>query len=131
MCAASVYPEPGSNSHVLVSIFRLSTLYKSFFKSVCQALLNFFLFILKTFKIFSVLFFLEIFFLEESYRSGFFFQRILLFTFQCTFLCLREGNLDCTIFISSCQYIFKIFFKNFFDFFRFIFLTLFWAKIKD
>ena len=63
MCAASVYPEPGSNSLILVSIFTLS----SYINQVCFSSFEFFIV------------------WQYITTAGCFLIQNLLFTFQCTF----------------------------------------------
>ena len=93
MCAASVYPEPGSNSLVFIWV-----LLKLFF--------------------FFIIFFGT--FLFWNYRLVSFSLKVLLFTFQCTFFSLFsiEDDLHYTIPFSFCQYFFLIIFYFFLPSFR-------------
>ena len=90
MCAASVYPEPGSNSLILVSISTLSSLY-----------------------ILSLLFQLLFYFGSIFYYRWLFLILNLLFTFQCTFF-LNRNVLYYITFHFVCQHFFTLFLKTFF-----------------
>ena len=106
MCAASVYPEPGSNSHVIgiyIYIFRCS--YISFL----------------TLKVFDSSFTLSRFFYFGSFTTALLVSQSLLFTFQCAFYVISilffRTLYYCTIFKSICQH----FFKSFLSFFHIVF----------
>ena len=113
MCAASVYPEPGSNSLILVSIFLL---FRVNINQVCFSSFNFLLL------------------LVVYYYRWLFLILNLLFTFQCTFLFLLERFVlyYLSLFLSILFLnFFKLFFKVFFrqnkisNFFLISFLVVF------
>ena len=106
MCAASVYPEPGSNSHVNILTFK-------FFLTLC---------IFNSLLEFGWYYFLGL----KNVPLGLFSLKDSLFTFQCTFLLRACG----TIFILPYRFFFV---NNFFKkikFFLFISSIKFLGKIK-
>ena len=99
MCAASVYPEPGSNSLVFGIYIFVS------FETSINLHLSFSSFIFS--------------FFGSTITTAFGFSKGLLFTFQCTFLSFHYSLLRlfyCTTFKMFCQYIFLIFLSFFVDF---------------
>ena len=113
MCAASVYPEPGSNSLILVSIFLL---FRVNINQVCFSSFNFLLL------------------LVVYYYRWLFLILNLLFTFQCTFFVLVGTFciiLPFAFFVNTFFEFFQTFFKVFFrqnkisNFFLISFLVVF------
>ena len=97
MCAASVYPEPGSNSLILVSIFLL---FRVNINQVCFSSFNFLLL------------------LVVYYYRWLFLILNLLFTFQCTFFVLVGTFciiLPFAFFVNTFLNFFKLFLKYFLD----------------
>ena len=101
MCAASVYPEPGSNSHV-ISIY--------IYISLCN-------YISFLFRVFDSFFYAFAFFYFGSFTTALLVSQSLLFTFQCAFIFLNSvvvwNVFYFTILKNFCQYFFYIF-LNFF-----------------
>ena len=123
MCAASVYPEPGSNSLVIVSIFysifRLN-LYKSFSKKFFSSSFKLlpFLLVKKLLKIsFSYLFYFH-----KTFRFGFFSKGFYCLLFNVLLLFVLTFSVVRTM----CIILYHFFFVNtFFDIFQKNFSTLF------
>ena len=105
MCAASVYPEPGSNSHII-------GIYTCIFLCIYISFL---------FEFFDSISYAFAFFFFGSFTTALLVSQSLLFTFQCAFyvisILLFRTLYYCTIFKSICQH----FFKSFFSFFHIVF----------
>ena len=105
MCAASVYPEPGSNSHV-IGIY--------IYISLCNYISFFYFEFFDSSLRFRVFYF-------GSFTTALLVSQSLLFTFQCAFYVISilffRTLYYCTIFKSICQH----FFKSFLSFFHIVF----------
>lgn len=140
MCAASVYPEPGSNSHIIflkinfVLFCQTSWKFAQYTFSIISPI---FIRFPHTTRFFSEIFFWVIrliifsgpFFIDSFlYLLIGYFLKGLLFTFQCTFFflfSLRENVSYFNIFNINCQHFFETFFILFFCL---IFLFIFALK---